>query len=147
MDQHYPFPSLRAAQLQTRYSQGLGIQGVQGFGVQGLPWHSAQARISCDKVVSSASQCGEELGKIGFCLHFFSRRTRRPSHPSLFLVGFRLKLMPGFFLPGKIHSSKATAWVQKRKYPKSRIWQVLSGGAKMPPDPRLGVYRVMTLKK
>ena len=64
--------------------------------------------MSCDRVVSSASYCGEELAKPVYRRVFSSFfpapcRIRRPSHPSPLLVGWP-KLMPGFFLPDKIHS-------------------------------------------
>ena len=67
-----------------------------------MPWQSAQAIVTCDKVVSSASYCGDELRKPVDSRLFPSffptpRRIRRLSHPNLFLLSFRPKLTPSRF--------------------------------------------------
>ena len=65
-----------------------------------MPWNSAQAIASADKVVSSASYYRDELRKPVYrglvYPSFFPtpRRIRRPSHLNLFALGFRPGLMP-----------------------------------------------------
>ena len=64
---------------------------VLGLELRGLPWNSALEIASCDKLVSSASQSGNELRKTVYtrlCLSSSPtpHRIRRPSRPNLFLL-------------------------------------------------------------